>query len=321
MAAAPADDSDRRIWAARRNAQAVGWMRELLQERLLSAPQATNPAVAKRLTELEREVRVRKMHTIAGRDGARVWLRARLHNEDAAVTAPTARRLMSRQGARRVLITGFGPFPGVPVNATMRLVPELGQAAARAFQDVHVVTDVLATEWASAPHHLERLLAETTPDFVLHFGVSARARGFEIEARACNLRSMAPDGAGALPEGRAVHADGTEHLKATLPVAYLVSRLRQRRIPAFISRDAGAYLCNATLYYSLACARAAPRRRVGLVHVPARLARSGSGNRGRVGPCPLTWEQALEGGLEILATCLGCALPHPGKRNSAVQIS
>ena len=24
-----------------------------------------------------------------------------------------------------VLITGFGPFPGVPVNATMQLVPEL----------------------------------------------------------------------------------------------------------------------------------------------------------------------------------------------------
>ena len=76
-----------------------------------------------------------------------------------------------------VLITGFGPFPGVPVNATMRLVPELAQAAARRFAGVRIATAVLATEWAAAPRRLDQLLAEIAPDLVLHFGVSSRARG------------------------------------------------------------------------------------------------------------------------------------------------
>src|SRR5262249_26958076 len=45
-------------------------------------------------------------------------------------------------------------------------------------------------------------------------------------------------------------------------------------------------------------------RRVGFVHIPAALARKGGDDRGRLGGCPLTWEQALAGALEVLATCL-----------------
>src|SRR5205814_3166301 len=82
-------------------------------------------------------------------------------------------------------------------------------------------------------------------------------------------------------------------------------------IPAFVSRDAGAYLCNAALYHSLDCARseAVTGRRVGFVHIPAALARPGGPNRGRSGACPLTWEEALDGALEILAAGLGRSRP------------
>jgi len=204
-----------------------------------------------------------------------------------------------------VLITGFGPFPGVPVNATMRLVPELVRTGAHLHPDVRILSEILATEWAAAPQRLEPLLAEARPDLVLHFGVSSRARGFEIEARARNACTQSPDAVGALPAGAAVQEGGAEHLATSLPVQHIVTRLRLRGIPAFVSRDAGGYLCNATLYHSLGCARDVPGRRVGFVHVPATLARPGGANRGRTGACPLTWEQALEGGLEILAVCLG----------------
>jgi pyroglutamyl-peptidase len=208
-----------------------------------------------------------------------------------------------------VLITGFGPFPGVPVNATMRLVPALAEEAARLFPGVRIATEILSTEWVSAPQRLDSVLAEVSPDLVLHIGVSSRARGFEIESRARNACSASPDAAGVLPPGSSVHEDGAEHLAASLPVRHIVTRLRRRGIPAFVSRDAGAYLCNATLYHSLACARDAPGRRVGFVHIPATLARPGGVNRGRVGACPLTWQQAVAGGLEILAACLGNNLP------------
>jgi pyroglutamyl-peptidase len=203
-----------------------------------------------------------------------------------------------------VLITGFGPFPGVPVNATMRLVPELAQAAARRFAGVRIATAVLATEWAAAPRRLEALLEEIEPDLVLHFGVSSRARGFEVEARAQNACLQSPDAAGALPPGVSVREGGAEFVAATLPVRHIVARLRRRGIPAFVSRDAGGYLCNATLYHSLGCARDKPGCRVGFIHIPATLGRPGAANRGRVGGRTLTWEQTQAGGLEILAACL-----------------
>jgi pyroglutamyl-peptidase len=205
-----------------------------------------------------------------------------------------------------VLITGFGPFPGVPSNATMQLLPQLAQVAPKSFPDVRFAFEVLPTEWNAAPLRLEALLAEAAPDLAVHFGVSARARGFEIEQRARNACAATPDASGVLPTAAAVRVLGPEYLPASLPVQHVVARLRRLGIAAFVSRDAGTYLCNAALYHSLASAKAAAKagRRVGFVHIPATLARPGGANRGRSGACPLTWQQALDGALEILATCL-----------------
>lgn len=219
----------------------------------------------------------------------------------------------------RVLLTGFAAFPGVPVNATMALVPQLADRAKSCFVGAKLIAGVLPTEWLAAPRQMEILLAQARPDLILHFGVSARARGFEIEQRGQNRCLLAPDAGGAFPVSTAVCAGGPEILRASLPVNYIVGRLRRRGIPAFASRDAGGYLCNATLYHSLATARAQSGRRVGFIHLPANLARPAAAGRGRASACPLTcpltWAQALEGGLEILAACLNrFAAPRQGPR-------
>jgi pyroglutamyl-peptidase len=206
--------------------------------------------------------------------------------------------------AMRVLLTGFAAFPGVPVNATMALVPELAAEASRRFYGISVSAGLLATEWQAAPRQLVDLLADARPDLILHFGVSACARGFEIERRGQNRCLQQPDAVGALPASAAVHAGGADMLPVSLPVSYIVARLRSRGMPAFASRDAGGYLCNATLYHSLAAARAHPSRRVGFIHIPASLAHAGNSRRGRFTGCPLSWAQAREGGQEILAACL-----------------
>ena len=212
---------------------------------------------------------------------------------------------MSERARTRVLLTAFGPFPGVPVNATMRLVPALEESVARHFPDVRCRTLMLATEWLTAPGRVAEARREEPFDLVLHFGVSSRARGFEVETRARNACQHAPDAAGALPPGPYLESGGPAHLPVSLPVRHIVSRLRARGIPAFASRDAGAYLCNAVLFHSLAEAPGLPLARTGFIHIPATLARPGGANRGRSGACPLTWEQALDGGIEIIAASLG----------------
>ena len=224
----------------------------------------------------------------------------------------TGRRAVAGSGRTRVLITGFGPFPGVPVNATMRLVPMLAETVPSVFPDLECDHLLLATEWGHAPARVaETMQASGAPDLLLHFGVSSRARGFEIETRARNACQMSADAAGTLPGSPRLAEDGRSFIHATLPVAHVVARLRAQGIPAFASRDAGAYLCNAVLYRSLEAQHRHGVARLGFVHIPASLARPGGANRGRSGACPLSWTQALAGGLEIIAASLGRPPPTP----------
>ena len=220
-----------------------------------------------------------------------------------------------RHGRRTsVVLTGFGPFPGVPLNATMLLIPQLAAAARGLFPAIDVTTEILATEWIAAPARVDALIATHAPDLLIHFGVASAARGFEIERQGRNACDLAPDASGRLPDAAHVRPSGPDLHASRLPVDAIVHRLRAHGIPAFASLSAGAYLCNATLYHSLAETDPA-QCHTGFVHIPASLAPAvapapGAPLRTSAG-CPLTWAQALEGGLHILATCLDLPSPEP----------
>ncbi len=219
-------------------------------------------------------------------------------------------------GRTMVLLTGFGPFPSVPVNATMTLVPRLTLAARTLFPGIRFECAILPTEWDDAPARVDRLVGRYKPDLVVHFGVSRRARGFEIERRGRNVRALSPDARGAIPNDACIKDRGPELRPSRLPVADIVVRLRRRGISAFQSWNAGTYLCNATLYHALAAKRLS-NIQTGFVHIPAELTPSGgyagkAPQQCRTRPgCPLTWANAEAGGLEILATCLDLPSPSP----------
>lgn len=204
-----------------------------------------------------------------------------------------------------ILLTGFGPFPRVPVNATTLLVPRIAERAARAFPGVHIVAEILPTEWAAGPERAMQLYEAHRPQLAIHFGVSHRAHGFAIEARGRNRCSVMPDAAGVLPAAPCLTAEGPEYLPTGLPATLIVERLRRRGIPAQLSRDAGAYLCNALMYRALQLSRSRScPQRCGFVHLPASLVDPRCPTRGPLASSPLTWEQAIDGGLEIIATSL-----------------
>ena len=76
-----------------------------------------------------------------------------------------------------LLLTGFGPFPRVPVNATSLLVPRIAEAADKAFAGIGVVCEIIPTEWRAGLARVEGLYAEHRPLIAIHFGVSGRATG------------------------------------------------------------------------------------------------------------------------------------------------
>lgn len=197
-----------------------------------------------------------------------------------------------------VLITGFGPFPGVERNASALVVPRLAAAARRRFDGIGIATAVLPVAWEAAPVALSRRIRRAAPRLAVHFGVSHQARGFVIETLGRNEVRDSADAAGRRPPAQCLLDGGPPTRAATLPVGAIVARLAATGFPVSTSDDAGGYLCNAVLYSSLGGmdgTAAASAWRAGFVHIPADTGEPGA---------PLSLPDAVAGGLEILAACL-----------------
>ena len=209
---------------------------------------------------------------------------------------------------RSVFLTGFGPFPGVLHNATAELVPRLAAAARERWPSLHVLAEVLPTEWRGAPARVGDVLKSHRPMLALHFGAAKEAQGFEIECKGRNRCRLAPDNAGVVPSVGRLFDEGADCHVSNLPVERIVARLKGIGLPARASEDAGGYVCNSLFYHSLRHVEAAGAGiQAGFVHVPACL--SGAEFDGGVPPptCPLTWEQAVGGALEIIDVVLNVA--------------
>ena len=189
--------------------------------------------------------------------------------------------------APEVLITGFGPFPGVAWNPSGWLAQMLARGHAR-----RVAAAVLPVSWTGAWGALEPLLESARPRQVILFGVSGDAEGFCLEQRAYNERAPHIDSDGLAPCDNRLLPSACDSLDATLPLAPIASAVVAADIPLTLSSDPGRYLCNAMLFRTLHWAQGRPTR-VGFVHIP------------HIGQdAPLTPVQALTGARLIVETAI-----------------
>lgn len=151
----------------------------------------------------------------------------------------------------RLLVTSFGPFPGVPRNPSEELARRIvGNPRLRRVLGAPPQLLVMRTSYAAIASQLEPALAEK-PDAVLMIGVARQARRLRVELRARNrASSLYPDVSGrthqltldplAPPERRSSAAER------------VLVALRSRGTEVRASRDAGRYLCNASYFRVLA---------------------------------------------------------------------
>jgi pyroglutamyl-peptidase len=195
----------------------------------------------------------------------------------------------------RVLITGFGPFPGFPDNPSSWLVETLAERERAS--GVALDARILPTVWEDVAL-IPRLYRSLQPRAMIHFGVSERAQAFHIEASAHNRVTPRADHRGATPKARMIREGGPSRIDTFFPAAGLAAHLRQSGIAARTSRSAGAYLCNFLYYHSLEWAlRQRTLSLVVFVHIPPWTRKRGSQSR----------EALLHGGTEILRFILACA--------------
>jgi pyroglutamyl-peptidase len=170
--------------------------------------------------------------------------------------------------AMRVVLAGFGPFPGAPFNPSAVLAQRLARRHRPALARLARRAHVFATSYAAVDHDLPELFADK-PEIVLLFGLAAGRRHVCVETRARNAVSVLfPDAERYRPTDQVIARDGPDARYGRAPVPQMVGALRTANVPARASCDAGRYLCNYVYWRALEQANgAAPL--VAFVHIPA----------------------------------------------------
>jgi pyroglutamyl-peptidase len=170
----------------------------------------------------------------------------------------------------KVLITGFGPFPGAPFNPSGELARALTRRRRPAFADLRLIVHVFPTGYAAVDRELSRLVAKHRPQVMLLFGLAPRTPHLRIETRARNaLAPLLPDAQGRRRVGRAIAPGKPYSLKGNAPFAPLLAAGRGHGVQVRASRDAGRYLCNYLYWRALEAASSARKKPlVQFVHIP-----------------------------------------------------
>jgi pyroglutamyl-peptidase len=199
----------------------------------------------------------------------------------------------------RILITGFGPFPGAPFNPTQPLVARLLRLRRPALGDVELSDHIFPVTYNAVDRQLPELLAKHRPQALLMFGLATRTPFVRIETRARNaVTTLWPDADHTRARKGSI-AGGTEAMMFGPHTAKLLRAALGTGIDARASRDAGSYLCNYLSWRAIeaTCHDTGPRL-AAFVHVPL-LARDGTSHRKDAG-YRITLEELVDAGEAML---------------------
>ena len=199
----------------------------------------------------------------------------------------------------RILVTGFGPFPGAPFNPTMPLVKRLTELRRPALGDVELISHIFHVTYATVDRELPDLIARRRPQALLMFGLAARTAHVRIETRARNaVTTLFPDAdrnrarQGSISEGAGAKRFGPH-------TARLLRAAVGTGVDIRASRDAGSYLCNYLSWRALeATSEDNGPALAAFVHIPL-LAR-GAASRSKGAPRRVTLEQLVDAGEAML---------------------
>jgi pyroglutamyl-peptidase len=176
----------------------------------------------------------------------------------------------------RILITGFGPYPGAPYNPTQPLVARLLRLRRPAFSDVELSGHIFPVTYHAVDRELPHLVAKHRPHALLMFGLASGTRHLRIETRARNAVTMLwPDADHTRLRKRSI-SGGADALMFGPHTAKLLRAAENTGVDARASRDAGSYLCNYLSWRAIeaTCQDNGPAL-AAFVHIPP-LARDGA---------------------------------------------
>jgi pyroglutamyl-peptidase len=198
----------------------------------------------------------------------------------------------------RILITGFGPFPGAPYNPTQPLVARLLRLRRPAFTDVALLGHIFPVTYKAVDRELPLALAQHRPHAVLMFGLASRTAHVRVETRARNAVTMLWPDAAQTRSRKGSIAGGADAKMLGPHTAKLLRAAVGTGLDARASRDAGSYLCNYLSWRAIEAVDAdSGPRLAAFVHIPL-LARNGASRR--KGMPRITLEELVDAGEAML---------------------
>jgi pyroglutamyl-peptidase len=200
-------------------------------------------------------------------------------------------------GSLRILVTGFGPFPGAPFNPTMPLVERLTELRRPALDDVVLTGHIFHVTYDTVDRELPQLITQIRPQALLMFGLASRTAYLRIETRARNATTAHLPDADGNRASKASIVDGAGAMPFGAHTASLLRAARLTGIDARLSRDAGAYLCNYLSWRAIEATRQPGGPALAqFIHVPL-IARDGAAP---AAPSGITLEQLVDAGEAML---------------------
>jgi len=199
----------------------------------------------------------------------------------------------------RILISGFGPFPGAPFNPTEPLVARLLRLRRPALGDVELTGHIFPVTYKAVDRELPELLKKHGPHALLMFGLASRTSYLRIETRARNaVTTLWPDADHARVRKGSI-SGGADAMMFGPHTTKLLRAADGAGVDARASRDAGSYLCNYLSWRAIeaTCGDRGPRL-TAFVHVPL-LARGGTSRR-KGAAHRITLEELVDAGEAML---------------------
>jgi pyroglutamyl-peptidase len=179
----------------------------------------------------------------------------------------------------RILITGFGPFPGAPFNPTQPLVARLARLRRPAFDDVELIAHIFHVTYNTVDRELPELISQHRPHALLMFGLADRTAHVRIETRARNAVTTRFPDADRNRARKGSIVGGADAMMFGPHTAKLLRAADSTGVDARASRDAGSYLCNYLSWRAIeAVGDDNGPRLAAFVHIPL-LARGGGPQR------------------------------------------
>ena len=166
----------------------------------------------------------------------------------------------------KILVTGFDPFGGEPINPAIESVKRLPDNIAGA----EIVKLEIPTVRKKSLEKIEKAINEHNPDVILSIGQAGGRFDISIERVGINLDDFRiPDNEGNQIIDEPIFPDGENSYFVKLPVKAMVQNVQKNNIPASVSYTAGTFVCNHVLYGVMYLIEKKYKgKKSGFIHIP-----------------------------------------------------